>query len=52
MEGNTSRIEEEEFIETLQDEMPEVFSNITANFNDLDHIDSQLKAIKNNKSVD
>jgi len=28
MEGNTSTNEEEEFIDALKDEMPEVFSNI------------------------
>jgi hypothetical protein len=32
MEDNTSRIEEDDFIEALQDEMPEVFSNINGNF--------------------
>ena len=32
MDGNCSRNEEEEFIEALKDEMPDVFSNITGNF--------------------
>jgi hypothetical protein len=40
MEDNASRTEEEEFIETLQDEMPDVFSNIKETFNKLAKIDS------------
>ncbi len=32
MDGNCSRNEEEEFIEALKDEMPEVFKNIESNF--------------------
>jgi len=32
MAGNTSHNEEEEFIDALKDEMPEVFKNIDSNF--------------------
>jgi hypothetical protein len=32
MDGNCSRNEEEEFIEALKDEMPDVFNNIESNF--------------------
>lgn len=32
MDGNTSLNEEEEFIDALGDEMPEVFKNIEGNF--------------------
>lgn len=32
MDGNTSHNEEEEFIDALGDEMPEVFKNIEGNF--------------------
>lgn len=52
MEDNTSRIEEDDFIETLQDEMPEVLTNVNANLQALDEIDAQIKSIKNKKSVD
>ena len=46
MEDNTSRIEEDDFIEALQDEMPEVFSNINGNFTQLNKIDSTIATIK------
>ena len=32
MEGNTTVNEEDEFIDALKDEMPEVFRNIDQNF--------------------
>lgn len=38
MDGNCSRNEEEEFIEALKDEMPEVFKNIEGNFEQIDKI--------------
>lgn len=38
MDGNCSRNEEEEFIEALKDEMPDVFNNITGNFEQIDKI--------------
>ena len=31
MDGNTSNIEEEDFITTINDEMPDVFKNISLN---------------------
>ena len=46
MEDNTSRIEEDDFIEALQDEMPEVFNNINDNFTQLNKIDSSIATIK------
>jgi len=39
MDGNTSQQEEEEFIDALKEEMPEVFKNIDGNFEQLDKID-------------
>jgi len=39
MDGNCSRNEEEEFIEALKDEMPEVFKNIEGNFEQIDKVD-------------
>lgn len=36
MDGNTSDLEEEEFVSALADELPEVFSNIKRNFKELD----------------
>lgn len=46
MEDNTSRIEEDEFIEALQDEMPEVLNNIAQSFTNLDSIDDLISDIK------
>lgn len=43
MDGNTSHNEEEEFIDALGDEMPEVFKNIDGNFDKLDNIDLMLE---------
>lgn len=51
MEGNTTTNEEEEFIDALKDEMPEVFKNIEANFDLLDHIDSELKHVLKYKDI-
>jgi len=39
MEGNTSNQDEEEFIDALKEEMPEVFKNIEGNFKDFDKVD-------------
>jgi len=39
MDGNCSRNEEEEFIEALKDEMPEVFKNIDGNFDQITKVD-------------
>jgi hypothetical protein len=39
MDGNTSNTEEDEFIEALKDEMPEVYNNIKKNFAELDKFD-------------
>ena len=42
MDGNTTSNEEDEFIDALKDEMPEVFKNIDFNFDQLDDIDVLL----------
>jgi hypothetical protein len=42
MDGNTTSNEEDEFIDALKDEMPEVFKNIDFNFDQLDEIDTLL----------
>ena len=52
MDGNTTNVEEEEFIEALKDEMPEVFTNIKVNFNQIDKIDQLLKDVKLTKSIE
>jgi len=52
MDGNCSRNEEEEFIEALKDEMPEVFKNIEGNFEQLDKIEDLIKEIQQTKSID
>ena len=46
MDGNTSHNEEEEFIDALGDEMPEVFKNIEGNFDQLDKVDEMITSIK------
>ena len=52
MDGNCSHNEEEEFIDALKDEMPEVFKNIEGNFAQLDKIDDLIKEVKDSKSID
>lgn len=46
MDGNTSHNEEEEFIDALGDEMPDVFKNIDSNFEKLDNVDRLMEAVK------
>ena len=43
MDGNTTHNEEDEFIDALKDEMPDVFKNIDLNFEQIDGIDVLLK---------
>lgn len=43
MDGNTTHQEEDEFIDALKDEMPEVFRNIDINFDQIDDIEKLLK---------
>lgn len=43
MDGNTTHNEEDEFIDALKDEMPDVFKNIELNFEQIDGIDVLLK---------
>ena len=52
MDGNCSRNEEEEFIEALKDEMPEVFKNIEGNFEQIDKVDQIIIEIKTTKSIE
>jgi len=52
MDGNTSHNEEEEFIDALKEEMPEVFKNIESNFDLLDNIDEMIKEVKETKAID
>jgi hypothetical protein len=52
MDGNTSHNEEEEFIDALGDEMPEVFKNIEGNFDQLDKVDEMLTSIKETHAID
>jgi hypothetical protein len=42
MDGNTSTNEEEDFVEMLKDQMPEIFGNIDENFKQIDGIDQLL----------
>ena len=52
MDGNTSHNEEEEFIDALGDEMPEVFKNIDSNIDKLDDIDQMLEEVKETQDID
>ena len=52
MDGNTSHNEEEEFIDALKEEMPDVFRNIDANFDNLDKIDDLCEEVKETNSVE
>lgn len=42
LDGNTSNNEEDEFIDALKDEMPQVFENIDKNLKQLDEIDKLM----------
>jgi hypothetical protein len=52
MEGNTTVNEEDEFIDALKDEMPEVFKNIEANFDQLDGLEFLLKEVIETQNID
>jgi hypothetical protein len=52
MDGNTTVNEEDEFIDALKDEMPEVFKNIEFNFEQLDGIESLIVEIKKTKNLE
>jgi len=52
MDGNTTNNEEDEFIDALKDEMPDVFRNINQNFDRLDDIDVLIKEVKKTKSIE
>ena len=52
MDGNTSAAEEEEFVETLKTEMPDVFQNIGQNFEQIDGIDDLIKQVTATKDIE
>lgn len=52
MEGNTTHNEEDEFIDALKDEMPQVFKNIEANFGLIDKVDRLMDEVMATKNVD
>lgn len=52
MDGNTSAAEEEEFVDTLKAEMPDVFQNIGQNFEQIDGIDELIKQVTATKDVE
>jgi hypothetical protein len=52
MDGNTTSNEEDEFIDALKDEMPEVFKNIDFNFDQLDSIDALLQDVIKTKDIE
>lgn len=51
MDGNTTHQEEDEFIDALKDEMPEVFKNIDMNFDQIDDIDKLLKQVIETRNI-
>jgi hypothetical protein len=52
MDGNTTHNEEDEFIDALKDEMPEVFKNIDMNFEQIDGIDVLLKTVVETRDIE
>jgi len=52
MDGNCTHNEEEEFIDALKDEMPEVFRNIENNFAQLDNIDDLIAKVRATKDIE
>ena len=52
MEGNTTHNEEDEFIDALKDEMPQVFKNIDANFVLIEKVDRLMDEVMATKNVD
>ena len=52
MDGNTSQNEEDEFLEALKEEMPDVFNNIKSNFDQLDEFDSNVNSIQSSKDAE
>lgn len=52
MDGNTTETEEDEFIETLKSEMPDVFQNISLNFEQIDAIEELVKIVTETKDIE
>jgi len=52
MDGNTTHSEEDDFIEALKEEMPEVFKNIESNQANLDHIEKGIAKLTQSKNID
>lgn len=52
MDGNTTHNEEDEFIDALNDEMPDVFKNIELNFEQIDGIDILLKQVIETRNIE
>lgn len=52
MDGNTTHNEEDEFIDALKDEMPDVFKNIELNFEQIDGIDILLKQVVDTRNIE
>ena len=52
MDGNTTVNEEDEFIDALKDEMPEVFKNIELNYSQIDGLEYLLKEVIETQNID
>jgi len=50
--GNTTHNEEDEFIDALKDEIPEVIKNIDMNFEQIDGIDVLLKTVVETRDIE
>lgn len=48
MDGNNSNEEEDDFIEAIREEMPDVFKQINSNFGSLDGFLENIKKVKSN----
>ena len=51
MDGNTTQNEEDEYIETLREEMPQVFKNVDENFSLIDKVDQLLDEVIKTKNI-
>ncbi len=43
MEGNASQTEEDELVDALKNEMPEVYKNIEINMKEIEQVDKLIK---------
>ena len=52
MEGNASFQDEDDFVDAMSDEMPEVFNNIKLSLDQIDEAEDLLKEVIETKSIE